>query len=90
MTSKRRILRRAAASSLLVASIVLIVAGSVAKHRVYEEDELAAEFGMETFTKISERQMVIDATFGGVQRREGKLFTTYDRFAPRTKRLCPT
>jgi len=34
--------------------------------------------------------MVIDATFGGVVRRRGKLFTTYDRFAPPVKPLCPT
>jgi hypothetical protein len=35
--------------------------------------------------------MVIDATFGGVERRaNGLLYSTYDRTVPKTKQSCPT
>jgi hypothetical protein len=40
--------------------------------------------------KISEAQLVIDATFTGVLRKGDKLVTQYDRSQPAGRRACPT
>lgn len=39
---------------------------------------------------ISEAQLVIDATFTGVLRKDGRLMTQYDRTKPGGRRACPT
>ena len=39
---------------------------------------------------ISEAQMVVDATGGGLLRVKGELQSTYDRSKPRGKAACPT
>ncbi len=39
---------------------------------------------------ISEFELTEDATFSGVRRLFGRLYSTYDRSKPRGKRLCPT
>jgi hypothetical protein len=74
----------------------------VLKHKVYDDDEMAREFGMLTFQKISEAQLTIDATFSGTVRKaypieqDGesrmipRLYSTYDRSQPRGKKSCPT
>ena len=57
-------------------------------YKVYEP--AANEFGIKTFYKINERQMTRDATFHGVELRNGTLYTTYDRLADTGKHPCPT
>lgn len=76
-----------AVAGLLVA-LALLVAGSLRTHKVYESD--TEEFGILSFYRISEYQMVVDATFHGVAREGGRFYTTYDRSQPRGKSACPT
>ena len=76
-----------AAAGLLVA-LALLLMGSMRTHKVYESD--TEEFGLLTFHRISEFQMVVDATFHGVAREGDRLYTTYDRSQPRGKSACPT
>jgi hypothetical protein len=80
-----------AALSLLVLSIgLLIAARGTHDVRVMDAEELAEVLGVAPFETISERQLVIDATFTGVVHRGGALYSTYDRSAPPRKRACPT
>jgi len=72
----------------ILLSLFLLVAGSVKSHKVYEPGE--DEFGMQLFHKVGDRALVIDATFQGVDRIDGKLVTTYDRSTGGGKRACPT
>ncbi len=72
----------------LFVALALLVFGSLRKHKVYESD--TEEFGLLTFHRISEFQMVVDATFRGVAREGDRLYTTYDRSQPRGKSACPT
>ena len=72
----------------LILSFVFLLLGSRLTHKIYEED--TDGFGIMAFIRISERQLVEDATFSGVIRQEGKLFSTYDRMQPRGKKACPT
>jgi len=76
------------AAALLILALALLLAGSFRTHRVYETD--SGEFGILTFHRISELEMVVDATFHGVAREDGRLYTTYDRSQPRGKTACPT
>lgn len=76
-----------AVAGLLVA-LALLLMGSMRTHKVYESD--TKEFGLLTFHRISEFQMVVDATFHGVAREGDRLYTTYDRSQPRGKSACPT
>lgn len=80
--------QRAAAVSVLVVAAALIAWGARVSHKVYEAEE--DEFGLRVFHRISEKQLVEDATFSGVVRRSARLYTTYDRSEPRGKRPCPT
>jgi len=74
---------------LLVLFVAFLVAGGGRKLRAYEE--ATDEFGILTFNKISEAELVEDSTFAGVVRKEGRLVSTYDRSAPKEgKRACPT
>ncbi|MCK5558719.1 MAG: hypothetical protein KAJ01_10085, partial [Candidatus Hydrogenedentes bacterium] len=60
-------------------------------HKVYDAEAETDEWGgMRTFHKISERELVEDATFTGVVRKGNELQSTYDRSEPKGKRLCPT
>ncbi len=80
---------KALAITVLIVALALLVVGSVrVVHKVYDAD--AEEIGLVAFHRISDRQLVIDATFGGVARRAEKLYSTYDRTQPRGKRPCPT
>lgn len=76
-----------AAAGLLVA-LALLLMGSMRTHKVYESD--TEEFGLLTFHRVSEFQMVVDATFHGVVREGDRLYSTYDRSQPRGKSACPT
>ena len=70
------------------AAVGLLAAGAFRTHAVYDPD--AAEFGIALSTNITDWQMVVDSTFSGVARRNGKLYSTYDRSQPVGKRACPT
>ena len=77
-----------AAALLLAAALVLLLVGALRSHKVY--DPVTEEFGIRAFQRVSELELVVDATFGGVRRDKGLLYTTYDRSEPRGKRACPT
>ncbi len=80
--------RKIIAVAALIVALALLLAGSIRTHKVYESD--TEEFGLLTFYRINEFQMVVDATFHGVAREGGRLYSTYDRSQPRGKSACPT
>jgi len=80
--------RKIIALAALIIALALLVAGSFRTHKVYESD--TDEFGLLTFYRINEFQMVVDSTFHGVAREDDRLYTTYDRSQPRGKSACPT
>jgi len=88
MKISRNIAEKLAAALLLVAALALIGFGAWRIHKVY--DPVTEEFGIVAFQRISERELVVDSTFGGVRRDKGLLYTTYDRTQPRGKQACPT
>lgn len=79
---------KAASAAVLVVSVCLLVMGSRQKIKAYETN--TDEFGLQTWTPVTGRQLVEDATFGGVVRKDNRLFSTYDRLKPRGKVACPT
>ena len=80
--------RKSIAWALLAAALAMLLGAGFKTYRVY--DPTIDDFGIPTFLRVSERQMTIDATFHGVDRRDGRLITTYDRLAGPGKRPCPT
>ena len=81
-------LRRFLTGLTTVLALLCVVAGSRRAVKVYDRD--TADFGLAAFRRISDRQLVIDATFSGVLRKGTKLYSTYDRTQPRGKRTCPS
>ncbi|MBU1692433.1 MAG: hypothetical protein KKC51_00550 [Verrucomicrobia bacterium] len=81
-------LEQIAGWTVLAGALVLIVLGLARTHKVYAAD--SEEFGILVFERIPDRQLVVDATFSGVLRRDGRLFSTYDRSEIRGKQTCPT
>lgn len=81
-------MEKAAGWTALVAALVFIGVGWLRSHKVYAAD--SEEYGILVFERIAERQLVVDATFSGVLRRDGRLFSTYDRSQARGKQACPT
>jgi len=71
-----------------IIACLLLAIGSRKTHKVYDDDQ--AEFGILTFSRISDRALVADTTFTGVIRKGERLYTTYDRSSPHGKRSCPT
>lgn len=90
MTSERRErIRKTVGIVLLILAVVVLVAGARRSLKAYEAD--SEQVGILTFQRISERQLVEDSTFAGVIRKDGRLYSTYDRSQPREgKRACPT
>ncbi|MDQ1257654.1 MAG: hypothetical protein QG656_2260 [Candidatus Hydrogenedentes bacterium] len=88
MNTTRETYRKIWASILGAIAAVLLIAGALVTHKVYEAD--AGEFGILAFTRVSDRELVIDTTFSGSIRKGERLYTTYDRNGPRGKRACPT
>jgi len=76
------------AAAALLAAVLFPAAGSARPHKVF--DPGATDFGLVTFHRISDRQMVIETTFSGVARRGARLHLTYDRAETRGKKACPT
>jgi hypothetical protein len=85
---ERPIHRAILASMVMLVVVFLLLEGVTRKHRIH--DPADEEFGIATFQRINEFQLALDATFSGVARRGAKLYTTYDRTMPGTKRRCPT
>lgn len=79
---------RIAAAVLLGVAVMLLLGGMVRSHKVY--DRSTEEFGLVTFTRVSDGALIIDATFSGAERIGDRLYTTYDRSVPRGKQACPT
>jgi hypothetical protein len=86
--TQRDTIQKGVAIILLLLACAFLLAGAVLRHKVY--DSVADDFGIPAFLRISERQLVIDSTFSGVERKNGRLYSTYDRSQPRAKRSCPT
>ena len=86
--TQRKTIERAVAIALLILACAFLLAGAVLRHKVYDAE--ADDFGVPAFLRISERQLVIDSTFSGVERKGDRLYSTYDRSQPRAKRSCPT
>ncbi len=76
------------AIAFLVIAIAFLVIGNLRSYQVYDAD--AEKYGLESFDKINERSLVIDATFTGTIRKGDKLYSTYDRTVKGGKRPCPT
>jgi hypothetical protein len=80
----------------LVAGAALFASGFFVFHKVRDMPDPAfdlSEFGLEIaqpFRNISEKDLIVDATSTGVERKDGELYSTYDRSAVRGKRKCPT
>lgn len=84
-------LQKTIAATLVLAALAMALTGFFRSYKVYDKkDDAFAEFGMLTFSRLNDRQLVEDATFTGVARVGEKLFSTYDRTAPRGKKACPT
>ena len=77
---------------LLGISGTLIALGARVEHEVctLDAEENEELLGVLTFEKISDRQLTIDATFTGVESKDGHMYSRYDRSLPPQKRLCPT
>ena len=82
--------RNIVALGLAAIALACMGAGAVLKHKVFEQDTGFADFEVATFIQLTDRDLVADATFTGVARIGGKLYSTYDRSQPRGKRACPT
>jgi len=84
-------IRRIVAFSCLCLALLLILVGLARSHKVYDrvEGEMQ-EFGILTYQRVTDLQLVIDATFSGVLREGNRLVSTYDRSMPRGKQSCPT
>lgn len=85
---KRERIEKAAGWAALAAALVLVGVGWLRSHKVYAAD--SEDYGILVFERIPDRQLVVDSTFSGVLRREGRLFSTYDRSQVRGKQACPT
>ena len=81
---KKQKIQKIAAVVFLLLMIGFVFIGLARTHKVYEEETAML------FHPISERQLVVDATYSGVIRKAGKLYTTYDRSQGVGKRACPT
>lgn len=79
---------RVVAATVLIVSVCMLVFGARQKVKAYDAD--VDEFGLQTWTPVTGRKLVEDATFGGVVRKDGRLFSTYDRLKPRGKQACLT
>jgi hypothetical protein len=84
-------IRKTIAGMAVLVALGMMVGGFFRTYKVYDKkDDAFAEFGMATFSRVNDRQLVEDATFTGVTRDGEKLFSTYDRTVPRGKKACPT
>lgn len=85
---KKRRPQLAIAFILLFAAAGLIAVGATRRVKVYDAGE--DDFGFLTHTKVHDMALVADTTFGGIELKDGKLYSTYDRSKPRGRAACPT
>lgn len=85
---KNKTIRTIITALVFLITIGFLIVGMTRTHKVYDPD--FREFALDIHEIITERQLVIDATFSGTQRQEGKLYSTYDRSEDIGKRACPT
>lgn len=93
MSWKGERFRKAIGAAGLAAAIALLALGAAAKRDVFilNAESIGKEFGLPPpFESLSDLQVVIDSTFTGIVRKDGKLHSTYDRAMVLTKRACPT
>lgn len=83
-------IQKAIAGSLLLIAVALIVCGMTFKRKIYDQKDEFSDFGLATFSRLNDAKLVVDATFTGVTRTDGKLYSTYNRALPRGKKACPT
>ncbi len=88
MKLNRAIAERIAAVILGLLALSLIAVGAVRAHKIYDPE--TEEFGIVAFIKVTDKDLVVDTTFGGVTKTDGRLYSTYDRTQPRGKKACPT
>jgi hypothetical protein len=82
---RKKILQRLLTAAALLAAATLLALGALRTRAIHDRTGGAAT------TPISEKQLIADSTFGGVERKDGKLAFTYDRSAPQKgKKDCPT
>ena len=82
-------IRKSLSIALLAFALLLLVGAGFKTYKVYDSGINA--YGIPMFYRVGERQITIDATFHGVDRKDdGNLYTTYDRLADTGKRPCPT
>jgi hypothetical protein len=87
---KRRMGTRTVAWATLVVAVSLFLVGTQLSRKVHAEVALRSKARAKAMETITEWQLVEDSTFSGVQRINGKLYSTYNRKAKKTKRACPT
>lgn len=80
--------RRIIAAATLLLAIVLIIMGARGEHTVFTGKH--DEFGQELKSEISDREMVVQTTFGGVLREDGRLQTRGGEIEKAGKKACPT
>lgn len=83
-----RLDRKKVAWSLLLIGAALLVAGSRVEREICTKDSMKRR--VKKTEAVSEFQLTEDATFSGVERIKGLLYTNYDRSAGMTKKACPT
>ncbi len=74
--------------TLALVALGFLVAGASREYKVY--DIPREEYGLRSYTDISEYELVRDATFSGTVRKGDELYSTYNRAAPQGKIACPT
>lgn len=84
----RAVFEKVVATAVFIVALIFIGVGAASSHKVYEGE--TEEYGLAAFVRLADWQLVVDATFGGVESRHGKLYSTYDRAEGGGKRACPT
>jgi len=80
--------RRSGTVALLLLALGFLAVGAGRTHQVLSTE--VEDFGVPTYERIPDWQMIIDTTFSGVIRDGAELYSTYDRSQPRSKKKCPT
>lgn len=73
---------------ILALGLGLVIFGLFNSRVVYTQEAL--EYGVDYYDEIKELHIIEDTTFDGIVKKDGKLYSTYDRSAKQGKRACPT
>lgn len=80
--------RRILLWSALSAAVILLAVGLSRTHPVFPRG--ISSINPSNAVSVSESQLVVDATFGGVTRQSSNLVSTYERADEQGKQPCPT